>query len=995
MLGNGNFAFDIPPLVADWTEDGTGLKELGRGRHTRYGIVREHFADGSYDYIDAYRQPRNFHISEGDPYPGAPNTMVERRMSHAIIAEDQNAFRGFVQGPKVGGSRTGVPFLNDWTHLQRSTRVVDYEDPKGRTALTAQGWKVIDDHRGEYSLAIPLGPVIVGGGTFLGSQQAPDEPSGTTTNSQQFDPNPGGSGFAGAGLIWDGLRNGLTSTFFATVNPNNVYAAGREGTEYGVLSARRDAQLIDWAAIDQYGSLHSRDHDLTNIPDVEGFLLKGWLGFDPTVRGYADALGKENCQWRPICPDPFHPPPDETVENGTPGTPVTPGTPLIPNPGGDRPTPHGGGPSGNGKLGGGPTTGGGGTQAPPGPTPVGFDIFYDGMKGWRLAPVDDVANSYEYNIATRMGVGSLPDVTVDPQYSGGRIGDAVVLLGQGPNADRSVWYVTQGDGTVDATWGMVLPSATQIGVNGANSPYLVIGEASQSPHYRLGVNSVDGNFEIGSYDGAGAKTTGQQVEFFTDGIHHNGAATGANSHSWNSADGAAGGFSQIPVHVITTTPGDAEPGGTFGRKRWTEEIDVLAIAVGPMYDWLYTSDSFGPYGNRYHANPNAPIFDTRVDVPEVRGPLANDLTLVTQYDEGGGTPNDLVIDLADAPLASGGDGGSMIVNLGSEDGAGNAGILSVIGDADISGKLTVDFIDPRGMILDKLVARPAEFIASNAGIWIDATGTPVLKFWDGTADTTLGAGGGGGYDTIQEEGVNLTQRTTLDFVGGGFTASDTGAKTQVALDTDLNAIAAFAHVKGNLIADTGAVWTTVGSVTNGQHLVVDTAQSTGLDFIDPAWELLERKEVSGSAVQSLTFSGLNGNTDGFYMIIGHVINDDASTTIVTLEPNGLATNQDYERAILNAGVWSLGTGTTMEIARCATGQHNIFQCRFYPATGQSRPYFVQGVRRQASGDHRAINYWGGWEETSTNVTSIDIQSDVASGIGIGTVICLYRLKAMA
>jgi len=43
----------------------------------------------------------------------------------------------------------------------------------------------------------------------------------------------------------------------------------------------------------------------------------------------------------------------------------------------------------------------------------------------------------------------------------------------------------------------------------------------------------------------------------------------------------------------------------------------------------------------------------------------------------------------------------------------------------------------------------------------------------------IGTGAGSGYATIQDEGSALTQRTTVDFVGAGVTATDTGAKTQV------------------------------------------------------------------------------------------------------------------------------------------------------------------------------------------------------------------------
>ena len=44
---------------------------------------------------------------------------------------------------------------------------------------------------------------------------------------------------------------------------------------------------------------------------------------------------------------------------------------------------------------------------------------------------------------------------------------------------------------------------------------------------------------------------------------------------------------------------------------------------------------------------------------------------------------------------------------------------------------------------------------------------------------TEASGGSGGYTTIQEEGSSLPQRTTMDFVGGGVTATDNGSKTVV------------------------------------------------------------------------------------------------------------------------------------------------------------------------------------------------------------------------
>lgn len=39
----------------------------------------------------------------------------------------------------------------------------------------------------------------------------------------------------------------------------------------------------------------------------------------------------------------------------------------------------------------------------------------------------------------------------------------------------------------------------------------------------------------------------------------------------------------------------------------------------------------------------------------------------------------------------------------------------------------------------------------------------------------------GGYNLVQDEGVSLTKRTTLDFTGAGVTCTDTGSKTSCSI----------------------------------------------------------------------------------------------------------------------------------------------------------------------------------------------------------------------
>lgn len=72
-------------------------------------------------------------------------------------------------------------------------------------------------------------------------------------------------------------------------------------------------------------------------------------------------------------------------------------------------------------------------------------------------------------------------------------------------------------------------------------------------------------------------------------------------------------------------------------------------------------------------------------------------------------------------------------------------------------------------------------------LWAKNDGTVVYTNDAGT-DTVLGAGGGGGGHTIEDEGTPLTARTSLNFVGSGVTAADSGGKTVVTISSGGDAL---------------------------------------------------------------------------------------------------------------------------------------------------------------------------------------------------------------
>lgn len=80
-----------------------------------------------------------------------------------------------------------------------------------------------------------------------------------------------------------------------------------------------------------------------------------------------------------------------------------------------------------------------------------------------------------------------------------------------------------------------------------------------------------------------------------------------------------------------------------------------------------------------------------------------------------------------------------------------------------------------------LNGEPLTALRCDGGVVCARRGTVAYVYGSGSSG---GSGGGGssdfdgGYNVVQDEGVSLTKRTTIDFTGSGVTCTDTGSKTQ-------------------------------------------------------------------------------------------------------------------------------------------------------------------------------------------------------------------------
>lgn len=158
-----------------------------------------------------------------------------------------------------------------------------------------------------------------------------------------------------------------------------------------------------------------------------------------------------------------------------------------------------------------------------------------------------------------------------------------------------------------------------------------------------------------------------------------------------------------------------------------------------------------------------------------------------------------------------------------------------------------------------------------------------------------------------------------------------------------------------------------------------------------AMTLIDTATVAGSAVTTVTISGLDLATDGSYHIIFQITNATASSVILSMFYNAdtTATNY-YNQVVVGAGTLS---GARVNTGRIVESAASSFACGT-----------IDIIREPNSGRPRAI-CWASRDEpasivmqgsshirtNSANVTSITFSSSVASAIGIGSTFKVFKI----
>jgi len=164
-------------------------------------------------------------------------------------------------------------------------------------------------------------------------------------------------------------------------------------------------------------------------------------------------------------------------------------------------------------------------------------------------------------------------------------------------------------------------------------------------------------------------------------------------------------------------------------------------------------------------------------------------------------------------------------------------------------KITADWVDPRGVEIEAVAARPTEFVGGNRGVWVDS-GDDKIYFWDGSTDIDLTGGGGGGI-TILKADATLAQ-TVGDAVSTLKTYTFSAASLSVGDQVNITAWGTFDAAMN----DNGEVFCYWNGTAGGDYINMALA---GAD--NDVWKFEIVISITGASAQEIVAHGsVNGSS---------------------------------------------------------------------------------------------------------------------------------------
>ena len=164
--------------------------------------------------------------------------------------------------------------------------------------------------------------------------------------------------------------------------------------------------------------------------------------------------------------------------------------------------------------------------------------------------------------------------------------------------------------------------------------------------------------------------------------------------------------------------------------------------------------------------------------------------------------------------------------------------------------------------------------------------------------------------------------------------------------------------------------------------------------------MLKTRVTQAVTGDTMTISGLAGDTEGYYTIIGRLFIPTATAQIVTLRPNGLVTNlfnelsNQWDQTPTRNTTWQL-LNITSAFTHSPQLQVDI-NIEVYAGTAVNSVASIRGYRADSHLMGTATNLesfeiqsTGIWNESSTELTSLVIHSNDASGLIAGSELLVY------
>lgn len=179
----------------------------------------------------------------------------------------------------------------------------------------------------------------------------------------------------------------------------------------------------------------------------------------------------------------------------------------------------------------------------------------------------------------------------------------------------------------------------------------------------------------------------------------------------------------------------------------------------------------------------------------------------------------------------------------------------------------------------------------------------------------------------------------------------------------------------------------------------------GTGGVGTGWELIEQKVIT-SDVTSITFSGLDGDTDEQYMFVMHEtpLATAGASYQITLRPNGVTTNQQTQSMAIPSSTGNILHSNFTDLRWRISYQRALGQVVDTIIWFAAKSGRVRIIHSTSGAGGFPIGPFpsglgmelitGQWTDGVTNITSIDIVANTALGIGAGSIYCLYKKSSL-